>query len=199
MELKPETNFIKTGRYKYFQMKISLGIGGPKAIFEIDLQTLLPFLLASRFVTQIVLEKTLLNLKIKDQTRVIKLQKFVGQLERDSINGAPVWNIFLQTTSLTTPRRIANAVSKELFQTNNTVDSRIKVLPNPSFELPQRENRLGIKDSDWHPGYFSDKTVKLSSLLEEKEILESIEENPKRYTVLLETICKRELESIENS
>jgi hypothetical protein len=181
MEPKLEKILFKTGRYKYFQMQISLGIKGPRINFLlIEVENLLKILKAAKFIDQVVLEKTLFNLEIQDRGRFIRLKRFAGQLERDSINGAPYWNIFLQTVSLTTPRRIADGVSKELFQTNNTIDSTIKVLPSISFGSLQKEDRLTLPNSDWYPGYFSHKTVELISLLQQQEVREWIQENPER-------------------
>lgn len=200
MKAKLEKNSGKTGagRYRYFRMTVSIGIGGPKTIFEVDIPTLLVILVASRFSPQLALEKILFSLKITDQARLIRLKEFVGQLERDSINGAPFWNIFLQTTSLTTPRRIARVVSKELFQTKNTIDSRIKVKPLTTFQVPPKKNRFVLENSDWYPGYFDNNTVQMASLLEKKEVLESIKSNPTRYQILIKTVCKRENEYQEN-
>jgi hypothetical protein len=94
-------------RQRYFQMLLTLGVLGPKLnLWTMYTTSLLDLLVTFKFVSQEMLEKTLYNLRIKDQNRLIFLKNFDGQLERDS-RGIPYWNVYLETSALTTSRCIA--------------------------------------------------------------------------------------------
>ena len=98
------------GRQKYFKMVIKLCLSDSKLNLQlIRVQSLIDLLVISKFVSQSILEKTLYSLKIKDRNRLISLDNFDGQLECD-LQGIPYWNVYLQTSALTTSRSIAKSI-----------------------------------------------------------------------------------------
>ena len=112
-----------------------------------------------RFVPQKLLELTLYDLVITNRDRQISIKNFDGQLERDS-EGIPYWNIYLQTTALTTSRSVLTAISEALdiplpfywkkytFLIKNFPDQiSLDTIPNPiqiPFEITKDNN--GIYD-----------------------------------------------------
>ncbi len=184
---------VKRSRQRYFQMLLTLGSLGPKLNLWTEYTTsLIDLLVTSKFVSQEMLEKTLYNLRIKDQGRLIFIKNFNGQLERDS-RGMPYWNVYLETSTLTTSRCIAKSISKELFKTKNSIDPTINISPLSNFQQCQRKKLFSIPESDFYPGHFSWVTVKLEDLLKDEQVKEAIKEAPEKYRVLLED--KDELES----
>ena len=185
---------LKMSRQRYFQMLLTLGSLGPKLnLWTEHTTSLIDLLVTSKFVSQELLEKTLYNLRIKDRGRLISIKNFDGQLERDS-RGMPYWNVYLQTSTLTTSRCIARSISKELFKTKNLIDSTIYVSPLSHFQQPQREKLFSIPKSDFYPGHFSWIILKLEELIKDEQVKEAIKERPEKYRVLIED--KDEVESI---
>jgi len=175
-------------RQRYFQMFVYLGLSGSK----LDLRTkridwLIELLLTSKFTSQSKLEKVLYNLTFKDSDRLIFLKDFDGQLECN-LEGIPYWNVYLQTSALTTSRCIAKAVSKELFYTKNTIDPTIKIHFFSQFERCQRERLFSIPNSDFYPGYFSLISLKFVDLLKTDQVKEAIKETPEKYHMLIDKI-----------
>ena len=108
--MKDQKKVFKTNRQRYFYMVITLGSIGSKIIlWTMSTTSLVDLLLTSNFVSQKILETILYNLRITDRGRLISIKNFDGQLERDW--GIPYWNVYLQTTALTTSRCIARAIS----------------------------------------------------------------------------------------
>jgi hypothetical protein len=178
----------KISRQRYFQLFLHLGLGGPKLnLWTERITSLIDLLVTSGFVSQSILESTLYNLVIKDRGRSIYFEDFNGQLERDQ-QGVPYWNVYLQTSAVTTSRCIAKSISNELFNTKNTIDSTIQVRPLSQFQRCQREKLFSIPKSVFYPGYFSWITVKLIYLLETDQVKEAIQKTPEKYQILLNGI-----------
>jgi hypothetical protein len=107
--------------------------------------------------------------------------------------GMPYWNVYLQTSTLTTSRCITKSISKELFKTKNSIDPTINISPLSNFQQCQRKKLFSIPKSDFYPGHFSWVTVKLEELLKDEQVKEAIKETPEKYRVLIED--KDEIES----
>jgi hypothetical protein len=178
----------KISRQRYFQLFLNLGLGGPKLnLWTERITSLIDLLVTSGFVSQSILESTLYNLIIKDRGRSIYFEDFNGQLERDQ-QGMPYWNVYLQTSAVTTSRCIAKSISNELFNTKNTIDPTIQVRPLSQFQRCQREKLFSIPESVFYPGYFSWITVKLIYLLETDQVKEAIQKTPEKYQILVNGI-----------
>ncbi|MDX5585573.1 MAG: hypothetical protein QNK20_11800 [Aureibaculum sp.] len=179
---------VKIGRQRYFQMFLNLGLCGPKLnLWTKHMTSLIDLLLTSGFVSQPILEKTLYHLIIEDRGRAIYFEDFDGQLERDS-RGMPYWNVYLQTSALTTSRCIAKSVSKKLFNKTDRIDPAIQIRPLSQFQRCQREELFTIPNSSFYPGYFSWITVKLIDLLKTDQVKEAIKKTPEKYRVLIDGI-----------
>ena len=191
--MKDQKKVFKTSRQRYFHMVITLGSIGSKIIlWTMSTTSLVDLLLTSNFVSQKILETILYNLGIKDRNRLISIKNFDGQLERDS-RGIPYWNVYLQTTALTTSRFIARAISKELLKTKNLIDSNIHISPVENFQQCEREKLFPIPKSDFYPGHFSRVILNFEELLRNEQVKEVIKEMPEKYRVLIDN--KDELES----
>lgn len=188
METQLKKKSSKSGRYRYFQLYIHSGISGARLKLLMGTKNFLKILTIVQFVSQEVLEKTFSGLQIEKKGRSIKLKRFAGQLECDLISGSVYWNISLETKSLTTSPCLGRVISEKLFQTEASVDPRIKILSKISFESLNKKTRFKIPKSCWYPGYFNDRTVNLASLLQEDEIQQSIQDNPNKYRGLLESL-----------
>jgi hypothetical protein len=139
----------------------------------------------TEFVPQLVLENILYELEIQDRGRSIQLDDFSSQLEKDSY-GIPFWNISLKTRHLTTPRSVGRAVSNKIFDTIK-IDPSIKIYATQIFKEVDRNRVLTILDSNWYPGYFSQRTVALAFLLKKENVKESIQATPNKYRILINT------------
>jgi hypothetical protein len=145
---------------------------------------LIKLLTVTQLISQLELENALYELKIIDRARTIELENFSGQLERDS-ESMPYWNISVETTSLTTKKSVALALSRQMFDHTEIIDPSIKIHSTVKFEQTEKHRKLLVSDSDWHPGYFSKITITLLDLLRRKEIQESIRDAPYRYNILI--------------
>jgi hypothetical protein len=183
MKTKLESSQNKTGRYRYFQILIKITLTSQKANLWIHANALIAVLVSTQLVPQVALEEALFRLQILDRGRQIQLSNFSSQLERDN-QGLPYWNILLETTSLTSGPSIARAISKKLFPTENAIDPRIKIYAMDSFGELKKEERFPLKDSEWHPGYFTKTTLILDDLLAKEEVRESIKAAPDKYKIL---------------
>lgn len=107
-------------RYRYFQLCIKL-FNSSKPIY---LRPNMPFsgmiphklkviLVCFEFLSQKLLETILFKLQINERGRRISLTDFNGQLEQDP-QGAPYWNIYLETSTLTTGKRVKQAMYEAL-------------------------------------------------------------------------------------
>lgn len=191
--MKDQKKVFKMNRQRYFYMVIPLGSIGSKIIlWTMSTTSLVDLLLTSNFVSQKILETILYNLRITDRGRLISLKNFDGQLERDS-RGIPYWNVYLQTTALTTSRCIARAISKELLKTKNSIDSNIHISPVDNFQQCEREKLFSIPKSDFYPAHFSRVILNFEELLRNEQVKEVIKEMPEKYRVLIDN--KDELES----
>lgn len=172
-------------RQRYFHMVIKLGSIGPKIMLStMSNKSLVDLLLAYNFVSQKILERSLYDLRIIDRGRVIVLQNFDGQLERDS-QGIPYWNVYLQTTALVTARCLAKAISKDLFKTKQSVDSTIKINYLNNFQRCQREKLFSIPNSNFYPGHFSQIVLQFEELLQNDLIKEAITTRPENYQIII--------------
>ena len=161
-------------RQRYIHMVIKLDSIGSKIMLSTMSNTsLVELLMAYNFVSQKILEKSLYNLRIIARDRLIVLQNFDGQLERDS-QGIPYWNVYLQTTALITTRCLAKAISKDLFKTNQSVDSTLKIHYFSNFQRCQREKLFSIPNSDFYPGYSSQIVLQFEELLQNDQVQEAI-------------------------
>jgi hypothetical protein len=181
MELNKKTNKLHT-RDRYFQILIFIGFIAPTSIVIQDLTSLMS---ATQFISQTTLESILENLRIPDRGRVIGLEKFHGQLEKDQITGLPYWNIYLITQNLTTRKRLLDTLLNDLFPTNanttKTGNSTVQVRPVLSFYPLQEKNRLLLPNTVWYPGFFFDQTVLFDSLFTNDEVEEVIKTYPEKY------------------
>jgi hypothetical protein len=112
MILEFGNNQNKPGRCRYFEMRINLGITGPKANLWVNATTLIDALRATKFVDELSLETILYSLKVESRGKSIQLKDFTGQLQRDK-KGFPYWNVIMQTQSVTTAPCIGRAISKK--------------------------------------------------------------------------------------
>ena len=191
--MKDQKKVFKMNRQRYFHMVITLGsIGSKTILWTMPTTSLVDLLLTSNFVSQKILEMILYDLRITDRGRLIFIKNFDGQLERDS-RGIPYWNVYLQTTALTTSRFIARAISKELLKTKNLIDSNIHISPVENFQQCEREKLFPIPKSDFYPGHFSRVILNFEELLRNEQVKEVIKEMPEKYRVLIDN--KDELES----
>jgi hypothetical protein len=78
MILEFGNNQNKPGRCRYFEMRINLGITGPKANLWVNATTLIDALRATKFVDELSLETILYS-----RGKSIQLKDFTGQLQRD--------------------------------------------------------------------------------------------------------------------
>ena len=162
-------------RNRYFQVLIRLGISRIK--FDLmDIESLVKLLVVSGFLTQVVLEKTLYNLRITYEGKGLYLKDFNGQLER-SETGSPFWNICLETNIVTTKRFMAKVFSSEFLENNNNnnnnrIDERLKVYSLSKLEKPNREELFSIKNSDFFPGFFNRSFIQYKELSEREEVKE---------------------------
>jgi len=116
------TKEIKTGCQRYFQMFLYLGLSGSKLnLWTKNITSLIDLLVTFEFVPQLILEKTLYNLIVEDRGKLISLNDFDGQLERD-LRGMPYWNVYLQTSALTTSRCIQE------YKKHGLVDESYKII-----------------------------------------------------------------------
>jgi hypothetical protein len=83
MILEFGNNQNKPGRCRYFEMRINLGITGPKANLWVNATTLIDALRATKFVDELSLETILYSLKVESRGKSIQLKDFTGQLQRD--------------------------------------------------------------------------------------------------------------------
>jgi len=175
----------RANRQRYFHLLIHLDLKRSRiTLLTISIASLIDLLTNSNFVSQKGLERILYELKIQDRNRIIYLKDFDGQLERDS-QGIPYWNVYLQTSSLITARCLAKALSKELFNTKNSIDPNLHLEVSSSFQQCKRENLFRITGSEFDPGHFSLTVLKFKKLLKNKQIQELIKENPDNYLSLI--------------
>lgn len=176
----------KIGRQRYFKVSINAGLRGPRLnLLNSNIDSLADILTTFQFISQKKLETILDDLVIHDRGRDINLKNFDGQLEQQPENGIPFWSIGLETKILTTSRCIARALTQELFDTSNTIDSTITVYACDDFQKSHRNNRLILPNTKWYPGYINKTTMKLVSILQTSEVQESLRETPERYENLI--------------
>jgi hypothetical protein len=77
MELQKKNQTLNS-RHRYFQILIYLGFIAPTSIV---IEGLLTLMLATKFISQTIIETILYKLWIPDRGRLIALEKFHGQLE----------------------------------------------------------------------------------------------------------------------
>lgn len=116
-----------------------------------------------------------------------------------------MWDIYLETKSVTTARCVARTLTEMLFKTNsekNTdsenlltqIDPNISVHSVPSLGNYQGyETRYIIPASEWFPGFFSRNTVQLSELLKSEDIRLMVKLVPERFTTLIHELVDHEL------
>lgn len=169
----------KSGRYRYFQLIIDLGLGDSNLNLAMGTKSLIEFLKTNNFVSQSALETTLYKFKINVGGRNIQFSDFYGQLERDQ-DGSPYWKVFLKTNFLTTPRVLAKKISEKLFPITdeNKIDPKLKIQATPHLYKLDKKHQFLILDSDWSPGYFTRATSELAFLLTQEEIKEYIKQSP---------------------
>lgn len=194
-----ENKLKKTGRYKYFEMKVQMAYK-KKALVNVnmqlnDLPSCLGILRSNRFVSQQILEDILFELIINESGRDIRLKNFAGQLQRDSKTGTILWRVYLETESATTGRRISSEVTKQLEEnmeksSNNDYGSITTVNPITKYKGFKTQIKCSLPNSEWNPGYFSQDTLKLSELLKKLKVQQSIKDAPEKYTVLISNLCK---------
>lgn len=184
-----DSNYEKKRRmfcHRYFQMFIEVGLTGSMVnLKSIHPKSLIDILNNSKFVPQSILEDTLYSLIIKDLNRVISLDDFDRQLERDS-QGLPYWKIYLKTSALITSRCIAKSISKELFMTTSSIGPRIHIHPLHRFQPCDRGKLFSIPSSRFSPGFCNWVTIKHLELLQTDQVKEAIAETPDKYYLILD-------------
>ena len=163
----------KSTRNRYFQVLIHLGIDRIK--FDLmSNKDLVKLLVVSGFITQVVLMKTLYNLRIKYEGKGLYLKDFNGQLEKDE-DGSPFWNIFLETNIVITKRSLAKLFSSELLGNNNGIDDRLKVYSLSELKKPNRKKLFSIDNENFFPGFFNRSFIQFQELSEREEVKELIQ------------------------
>jgi hypothetical protein len=163
----------KSTRNRYFQVLIRLGIDRIK--FDLmSNKDLVKLLVVSGFINQVVLMKTLYNLKIKYEGKGLYLKDFNDQLEKEE-DGSPFWNIFLETNIVITKRFLAKLFSSELLGNNNGIDDRLKVYSLSELKKPNRKKLFSIDNDNFFPGFFNRSFIQFQELSEREEVKELIE------------------------
>ena len=163
----------KSTRNRYFQVLIRLGIDRIK--FDLmSNKDLVKLLVVSGFINQVVLMKTLYNLRIKYEGKGLYLKDFNGQLEKEE-DGSPFWNIFLETNIVITKRFLAKLFSSELLGNNNGIDDRLKVYSLSELKKPNRKKLFSIDNDNFFPGFFNRSFIQFQELSEREEVKELIE------------------------
>jgi hypothetical protein len=165
------------GRHRYFQLLIFPVIKSDEKTIWKNIQAITTILELSKFITQFSLEMILYRLIIKENNRIIKLEKFSGQLERNLDTGSPLWTIFLQTSSVTTGRKILQALQTDLKDQKLLDVQEIKIRPLPQLPTLKLNSRLILPNTQWFPGYFSKETVLVRDLLQRQDVQQSIKDN----------------------
>ena len=181
-----EKERTKSGRCKYFQMLINVGLInlGIKTNLCSSNSSLIDIFKTTNFICQPVLERIMYELKIQDRGKFIELENFSAQLEHDKNSAIPYWNIVFETKYLTTAACISRAMSKKIFDTN-IAHPTIKIHSIINFKDMDKNCLFCLPNSDWYPGYFSHSTVALTFLLEKKEVQQSIQDAPDKYSTLI--------------
>lgn len=181
-------------RYKYYRISIFLGFTAPGTIIMQDLPTLMT---ATDFIPQTKIERILDKLKIPDRGRLIALEKFHGQLEKDKSTGLPYWNIYTITKNLTTRKRLLDALLEKLQIRQITPDkitktaiSMLQVQTISSFPELKEDKRLLFPNTPWYPGFFSDQTVLFDKLFTNNEVEEVIKTYPEKYEEMLKNVLR---------
>jgi hypothetical protein len=143
MILEFGNNQNKPGRCRYFEMRINLGITGPKANLWVNATTLIDALRATKFVDELSLETILYSLKVESRGKSIQLKDFTGQLQRDK-------RLPLLECHNANPIRNHSTVYwsshfKKIFKTAHTIDPSIKVYPISNFKDMERKNAGNTK------------------------------------------------------
>jgi len=165
----------KSTRNRYFQVLIRLGIDRIK-LDLMSSEDLVKLLVASGFITQVVLMKKLYNLRIKYEGKGLYFKDFNVQLEKRDY-GSPFWNIFLETNIVTTKRFLAKLFSSELLGNNNGIDDRLKVYSLSELKKPNRKKLFSIDNYAFFPGFFNRSFIQFQELSENEEVKELLEIN----------------------
>jgi hypothetical protein len=185
----PKKTQILSSRHRYFQILIFLGFIASTAIMTQDLITLMA---ATEFIPQTKIERILDKLKIPDRGRLIGIEKFHGQLEKDRRTGLPYWNIYVTTQNLTTRKRLFDALLKKLQPTQDkiikTAISTLEVHAVLSFHELEEKNRFLFPNTVWYPGFFSDQTVLFDKLLTNDDVEEVMKTYPEKYKEMLKDV-----------
>jgi hypothetical protein len=158
-------------RNRYFQVLIGLGISRRKLDLRGD-EDLVKFLVVCGFLTQRVLMKKLYNLRVDYEGKVLYFKDFNVQLEKGE-GGIPFWNIFLKTNIVTTKRFVSKVFSSELLgNSENEIDSRLKVYSLWEWKKCDRKNLFVIDNSVFCPGFFNSSFLQFKELSEKEEVKE---------------------------
>lgn len=164
-------------RTKYFRIKISFHV---LLITFKTLKVTAAFLRENKFPTQKHIEDVFLDLKLTDRGNQVKIDKVFGKLNLDSNLNLPYWDVFLQTTILTTKKKLKKAFLERL-----KLDDSLSFEVETFFEKDhwwqskiqcELESNPLPDELEYRPGYFSDQTLLFVSLLETKEIERYIED-----------------------
>lgn len=141
------------------------------------------FLRRNKFPTQKQIETILNHLKMTDRGRRVEIDKVYGKLKADQNFNSPYWHIFLQTTIVTTKKKLKKAFLKELkledsfsFQIDTFSDKNKWWEAKTDCQSAPIVPKLEL---DYTPGYLSDQTLLFVSLLEKTEIKNYLEDKEK--------------------
>lgn len=187
----PKKNQTLSGRHRYFQIFIFLGFIAPTAIRIQGLTTLMSVI---EFISQTRIERILDKFQIPDRGRLIGIEKFHGQLEKEEKSGLPYWNIYIITQHLTTRKRLLDALLKKLQLTQDktikTAISTVEVHSVSAFHELHEGNRFRFPNTVWYPGFFSDQTVLFDKLLTNDDVEEVIKTYPEKYKKMLKDVLR---------
>jgi hypothetical protein len=173
-----------TGRQRYFQMFITLGLGK----LSIDEKGIRDFLTLTKFVPQSNLELSLYHLRIQDRGREIQLANFSGQLERKNPTQFPYWNIVFETSALTTKRRVSQSILKKMVSSNGIVPN-LTIRATAELSKLDPAKRYILPNSAWYPGFFSRSIMVVLDLLTTNEdVMASIRETPEKYSIFMDIL-----------
>ena len=180
-----------SGRQRYFQLFITLGLDKLSLEAPKDQRALIDLLKLTKFVSQANLEFILYQLRITDRGREIQLANFSGQLERPETTQFPYWNIVFETNALTTKRQLRQAISQQIVASTSRLPNLTLFATTQFVKLDPRQRYI-LPNCDWYPGFFSRSIMVVLDLLAMEEVQTSIQENPEKYSILIDNFKNKQ-------
>lgn len=180
------------GRQRYFQIQIYWDLGWSKTNLRINSINLIPLLVANKFLSVSFLEKQLYNFAFEYEGKEIQFLNFEGQLERKKENGAPFWNILVETTAGVTAKQLAFNLSAALYKSKGEeIDPRLKVkalLELPELQELNKEDKFLTDHPKWSPSFFGKKYFETRETLITKKFYKMIEERPQKFSYFIKSL-----------